>query len=65
MSMKKMSVTLISCVLLAGTILAGCGDGNDGGGTGEASGKILRYNNSKEPTSLDPRSASTRFPTTW
>jgi len=54
MSMKKMSAALISCVLLAGTILAGCGDGNDGGGTGEASGKILRYNNGKEPTSLDP-----------
>ncbi len=55
MKMKKLSMLLMS-VMLAGGVLAACGNDSSNGeaGEGEAAGKILRYNNGKEPTSLDP-----------
>ncbi|GIP37741.1 dipeptide-binding protein DppE [Paenibacillus sp. J31TS4] len=58
--MKKVSAVLISCALVFGTALAGCGkDDNPGSTAGTSPGsetkaKILLYNNLKEPTSLDP-----------
>jgi dipeptide transport system substrate-binding protein len=57
--MKKVSALLISCALVFGTVLAGCTkDQNTGTKTTdtgkETKPKILLYNNSKEPTSIDP-----------
>jgi dipeptide transport system substrate-binding protein len=66
--MKKVSALLISCALIFGTVLAGCTKDQVSGtkttDTGketkatdsgkETKPKILLYNNSKEPTSIDP-----------
>ncbi|SEB52441.1 peptide ABC transporter substrate-binding protein [Paenibacillus sp. GP183] len=58
--MKKVSALLISCALIFGTVLAGCTKDQSTGAktttdTGkETKPKIVLYNNSKEPTSIDP-----------
>jgi dipeptide transport system substrate-binding protein len=62
--MKKVSAMLISCALLFGTVLAGCSKNPEAGtasGTGaktdaakQTQPKIVLYNNTKEPTSIDP-----------
>lgn len=55
--MKKVSALLLSCVLLAGSALAGCSK-EEGSGAEAAKeqqkAKILMFNNLREPTSLDP-----------
>jgi dipeptide transport system substrate-binding protein len=57
--MKKVSALLISCALIFGTVLAGCTKDQNTGTKTTDSGKdskpkIVLYNNSKEPTSIDP-----------
>lgn len=59
--MKKVSTLLLSCTLILGTVLAGCAQNNASdtpSGSNEpgkaTAAKILNYNNSKEPTSMDP-----------
>ncbi|MFB6366848.1 peptide ABC transporter substrate-binding protein [Paenibacillus elgii] len=55
--MKKRTALLLGCILLSGTVLAGCSGKEEAGGDparGEQQAKILLYNNLREPTSLDP-----------
>ncbi|WNQ13939.1 peptide ABC transporter substrate-binding protein [Paenibacillus aurantius] len=56
--MKKVSTLLISCTLIMGTALAGCSKDNASGPSTDSgkstASKILLFNNSKEPTSMDP-----------
>lgn len=62
--MKKVSAVLIICALIFSTVLAGCSKdqgaetkadaGTKTDAVKETKPKILLYNNSKEPTSIDP-----------
>ncbi|MCL6456437.1 MAG: peptide ABC transporter substrate-binding protein [Gorillibacterium sp.] len=51
MNKRKLTVLLICCMLVLGTVLAGCSKDKDSASGGD---KIVKYNNLKEPTSLDP-----------
>ncbi|AEI44139.1 peptide ABC transporter substrate-binding protein [Paenibacillus mucilaginosus] len=56
--MKSLSILLVSCCLMLGTLLSGCSpEASTPQGDAakkETAAKILMYNNVREPTSLDP-----------
>ncbi|AJY76763.1 peptide ABC transporter substrate-binding protein [Paenibacillus beijingensis] len=52
--MKRWSALLLVCIVLTVMALAGCSSSGTDGAKKEEGSKILLYNNTREPTSLDP-----------
>ncbi|WP_223068453.1 peptide ABC transporter substrate-binding protein [Paenibacillus caui] len=52
--MKKWSVLLLICMVLTVMELSGCSSSGADSGKKETGSKIVLYNNTREPTSLDP-----------
>lgn len=52
--MKKLSVWVICSIMMMSLMLAACGKNEEAGEAASSGSKILLYNNTREPTSLDP-----------